>query len=761
MRPSTSTDTALSRARKALRPLWRPRIYLFAGLFLLAGGVGLAWGSWRNLCATCPSIARIGTWEPEQTSKLLSHDGRLIVELGRERKTPVSIHALPEYVPQAVVAVEDKRFYEHNGFDPRGFARAVLGVLTGQNRGGGSTITQQLARNMFEGQIGFERRYTRKLKELQVAFELERSYTKDQILEMYLNEIYMGRGYGFQSAAQGYFGKNATEVDVAEAALLAAILNKPTTFNPFVNPDNARARRNLVLSRMAEQAYLTPGEAERWMEAPLPTEDHGVGGLRGPAPYFEEWVRQILDSRFGEEVYSGGLRVYTTLDLEMQAAAVEAMRWGWDRIESQPNFRHPPYAEFDTVQDFGGETPYLQGAFVAVDPSTGHVRALVGGRDFEQSKFDRARLARRQAGSSFKPFVYTSALMSGLPASHIVVDQPVVYEQVDGTEWRPSNFDPEFRGPITMREGLRHSINMVAIKLGWEEVGIETVAQTARRMGIQTEIERFPSTTIGAVEVIPLQMAEAYGTFASLGTRVRPFPILRVENADGELVWEPQPERTRALDSLVARVMVDMLNDAANTGTGANHYQIPGTLGRDSAGVRIHTAGKTGTTNGGTDTWFVGFTPNLAAAVWFGMDRPQPMSRGRPEATGGFYAAPAWGRFMNHVYYGLPGEASVAAALDSLGGDLVAAGGSEDGVPVDSTARGTWAGGALPIPDAWPIPASLTMREVDKRSGRLWSEWCDDPEDNRYTELYLPGTEPTEYCDDTRSPIFRIPRLHR
>ena len=774
---SKALGSLLAAWREWAPRLWKPRIYLFTGLFAVGAGLGLAWGSWRNLCATCPSIAQIRTWEPQQTSKLLSHDGQLITELGYERKTPVSINALPEYVPQALVAIEDKRFYNHPGYDVIGIGRAVFGVLTGRSRilGGGSTITQQLARNMFEGQIGNERRLTRKLKELQVALELERSYTKDQILESYLNEIYMGRGYGFQSAARGYFGKDIRDVNVAEAALLAAILNRPTRYNPYTQPENAKQRRNLVLTRMAEQGYIPEEEAAHWMSWPLPAEDHATGGLRGIAPYFEEWVRQILISRFGEEVYQGGLRVHTTLDMDIQRAALEAMEWGWARIEEQPNFLHAPYSDFDTIANFPRETPYLQGALVAIDPYTGHVKALIGGRDFEQSEFDRARLAQRQAGSSFKPFVYTAAIASGLPASYIVVDQPVVYPQVDGTEWRPRNFDPDFVGPITIREGLRRSINIIAIKLGWEEVGIETVAQTARRMGIQTEIERFPSTTIGAAEVIPIQVAEAYSAFATLGTKVRPFPILRVESSEGVVIWEPSPERTQVLDSLSARIMVDMLQDAANAGTGANHRRLA------LENSPVPTAGKTGTTNDGTNTWFNGVTPNLVATIWFGMDRPIPMAgSGRPQATGGFYAAPVWGRFMRHVYHGTNEDGTPAdiqplpnvpdprtELLSSLELDELEEEAVEENVEaepvegaqvVEPEVEGIFLGGVLPVPPQWRFPSGLSTREIDKRSGKLWSRWCQDPDLNRYVEIYLAGTEPTEYCDDTRR-IFRIPRL--
>ena len=699
-------------------PLWRPRTYLLAGSFLLAGAAGAVRGSWLNICAgdTCPSIARIRTFEHEQTSKLLAHDGRQIAEIGYERRTPISLHALPEYIPQAVTAIEDKRFYQHSGFDPFGIARAAFGVLTFRNLGGGSTITQQLARNLFD-EIGFQRRYVRKMKEVRVALDLERAYTKDQILEAYLNEIYMGRGYGFQNAASNYLGKNIAQINIAEAALLAAILNRPGVYDPFRYPDRAKARRDLVLTRMAAEGHLERDEAERWKEFPLP-ESEPTGSVTSLAPYFEEWVRQILDSRFGDEIYRSGLRVYTTLDVEMQQAAKVSMEEGWRAIEADStHFEHPYYSDFDTVQAFSGSTPYLQGAFVALDPVTGHVKAMVGGRDFEQSKFDRARLANRQAGSSFKPFVYTAAIASRIPASHVVVDAPVVYPQVSGEDWRPANFGGEFKGPMTMREGLYTSTNMIAIKVGWEEVGIETVAQTARRMGIQTEIERFPSTTIGAAEVIPIQMAEAYSTYPNLGTKVRPFPILRVEDSEGVIIWEPQPERTQVLDSMVSRIMVSMLEDVVIRGTGYNAIRVRGGLP-----YQVSAGGKTGTTNDGTDVWFSGFTPNLLATVWFGMDAPIPifsLGPGKRQATGGGLAAPVWASFMRRVYMG--GQSD------------------EDNTNYEPH------GPLLPIESGWPLLPGLNAVLVDRSTGKLASRWC--AEEDRYLEYYLPGTEPTELCD--------------
>ena len=743
-----------------LRPYWKPRANLLALAFLVAVGTGTAWGSWQSLCAACPSVAQIRTWEPEETSKLYSHDGVLIGELGIERRTAVSLAALPPHVHQAVIAIEDKRFYRHGGLDVRGVARAAFGVVTFNRRGGGSTITQQLARIMFqEDVIDFERRLLsggllRKLRELQVALELERSYTKDQILEAYLNQIYLGRAYGVQAGARAFLGKDAIAMNPAESALIAAILNVPGRYDPFRRPDNALQRRNLVLAQMADQGYLTEQEAERWRAEPLPAESQLAGGAQDIAPYFQEWVRQILDSMYGQEVYSGGLNVTTTLDVAMQRAADEAMEFGWRRIEDLATFEHPKYAEFDTVTTFPGETPYLQGAFVALDPYTGAVRALIGGRNYRQSKFDRARQARRQAGSSFKPFVYTAAIQSGIPASHVIVDAPVVYPQVSGTEWRPQNYAGRFEGPMTIREGLRRSVNMVAIKLGWEEVGIETVAQTARRMGITTQIERFPSTTIGAVEVIPLEVVEAYSAYATLGTRVRPFPIVRVENAEGELLWEPQPERTLVLDSLVARLMVDLLQDAANRGTGGGMH-TPGPNGGNLP-WEVPTAGKTGTTNDGTDVWFTGFTSNLIASVWFGLDRPQMIT---PRATGGGFAAPTWGRFMAKVYYGdsIPPTGGPADAESFEPDSTVAP--QPDSVPSAGHASvAIHPGASLPLPDPWPVLRGLTNRQVDVRTGRLWSEWCRGEE---YTEYYVPGTEPTEICDDTGRGRFRLPRIGR
>ncbi len=707
----------MSKVQQALKALVRFRIPTAVWLvlaFLIAGGAGLAVGAWKNVCTDCPSIAQIYTFEPQQTSKIYAQDGQLITEIGLQRRTPVSIAALPPYVPQAFIAIEDRRFYTHSGLDWRGIARAVWGVIAKQSfsGAGGSTITQQLARNMWTERLGFEKRALRKLKEWQVAMAIEGAYSKEQILEAYMNQIGYAHGwYGLQTASRNYFGKNASDINPAEAALLAAIANLPERYTPLRYPDAAIRRRNLVLDQMADQGYLPADEVEAWKAEPVPLER--ATSVAVPAPYYVEWVRGILDDRFGSKLYTAGLKIYTTLDLSMQEAAETAMATGFTRIENRSQFSHPKYDEVvESGEDMSsGQTPYLQGMFIAIEPQTGHVRAMIGGRDFDHSKFNRATQAQRQAGSSFKPFVYAAALESGIPPSYVLVDAPVVLDQVDGTVWRPKNYEPEFRGPITIREGLRSSINMIAIKLS-QQIGLESVAQMARRLGIRTEVERFPSTSIGAVEVIPLQLAEAYSTLATLGTRVRPFPILRVETAQGKVLWEPQPERTEVLDPLVARLAVSMLQEVTTRGTGATGLYGVGP-GQGGLPRGFPTAGKTGTTNDNTNTWFMGFTPTLMAGVWFGMDRPVPIA---PLATGGGVASPVWGQFMRQVYFG---------DLDLPEG--------EEPSPI------------LEIPSTWGIPDGLISRRVDSKTGLLASRWC--PEEDAYTELYLPGTEPTVDCD--------------
>jgi len=696
-----SVGSKLSAPARWLRA--RPRLLkllVIAFVVLASAGAGLGLGIWNSVCRTCPSVAQIFVWEPKQSTQILDVEGRLIGELALERRTPVALENLPAHVPQAFVAVEDRRFYSHDGIDARGLVRGFFNLVTRRwNAGGGSTITQQLARNMFQSEVGFVQRLERKLKEIRVALELEDVYEKDEILEAYLNQINYGPGWwGIETAAQRYYGKPASRLDVDEAAMLAAVINLPGRYSPFRNPDLALQRRNLVLGLMAREGYLERDQLETYRARPLPTEPQG-GNSSSMAPYFVEWVRDALDQRYGGQLYEAGFRVYTTLDLDMQRRAAEAMSRGFDRVEALPGFRHPKYTE---VLEDGGtqgtESRYLQGMFVAMD-MTGDVRALIGGRDFADSKFNRATQALRQPGSAFKPFVYTAAIASDIPASHVVFDSPIRLEQDGQAPWSPRNYDGEFHGPTTMREGLRKSLNLVAVKVGLE-VGIETVAQYAHRMGIETAIPRVPAVTIGAADVIPMQAVTAYAPLANGGSRVQPRAILKVEDANGRVLWETEPERTQVLDVLEAAIVRDMMRGVVDGGT-AYTVRSPA-LG--NLPYEIPAAGKTGTTNEATDVWFIGFTPDLIAGVWYGFDRPTKI---RPGATGGTDAAPVWGEFMRSVYVG--------------------------------------DGALLEVPQPWALPDELVRRRVDGESGKLATDWC--PPAGVYEELFIPGTEPTEPCD--------------
>jgi penicillin-binding protein 1A len=696
---------------------WKQGFLAVGGLVavgLLGGALGGAVGAWRTVCYDCPSIAQLYTWQPRQSTQILSHDGVLLDELALERRTRVDVDSLPPHVRQAFIAIEDKRFYSHPGYDLIGYMRAGRNLLL-QRRiaGGGSTITLQLARHMFIEELGFDQSFRRKLKELHVAMDLERVYTKDQILEAYINQVNYDQGwYGIESAAQNYFGKGSQDLNPAEGAMLAAVINRPAHFNPLKHPERARQRRNLVLDLMAQQRYLTRQEAARWKEEPLPgaRADRGAGEI---APYFVEWVRRTLEERFGSDLYSRGFRVYTSLDVQMQMHAQAAMEEGWARVERAPGFRGPRRGEPvpERLANVPG-THYLQGAFVAMDPVTGEVKALVGGRDFAESKFNRVTQARRQPGSVFKPFVFTAAIGSGIPVSRTILDAPINVDLPDGTVWSPRNYTNDFRGVMTLRNAMRASVNVVAVKLGLE-VGIETVAQYARRMGISTDIPRVPSLPIGTASVLPIDIAEAYTPFATLGTKVRPRPILRVEDAEGRLIWESQPQREQVVDERVAFIMTDLLKDVVNSGSG---YSIRDP-NRGSLPYALPAAGKTGTTNDGTDVWFAGYTPDLLAVAWLGFDQPRNVV---PNAAGGTYAAPIWASFMRNVYFGEGGT------LDMETGD-------------------TRPGPGRAIPDDWVRPDGVTTAMVDGETGRRLTEWC--PPGSAREEVFLAGTEPSEICD--------------
>ncbi|GBD31521.1 MAG: penicillin-binding protein [Gemmatimonadales bacterium] len=672
---------------------------------LLCGsfGFGLAYGSWTRACAgaACPSISVLEEYRPQQAAKVYAADGRLITELGVQRRTVLTIDEIAPEVRAAFLAVEDKRFYQHHGIDFwRVFGAIKANILALGWAQGFSTITMQLARNVWQDRIGFEKILRRKIREIKVALELERTYPKDKILELYLNQIYLGSPnlYGVEAAAQGYFGKSARELNVAEAALLAAIANLPGRYDPRKYPARAIRRRNLVISLMRDAGYLTEEEAARWSNYPLILSSRPDFGE--VAPYFVEWIRQQLYDRFGRDLYEEGYRIYTTLDLEMQIAAERALEEQLEAIESGAYgpFRHPTYDDYleslqnsETARRSHTITPYLQGALVALDARTGHVLAMVGGRDFGDSEFNRATQARRQAGSTFKPFVYAAAIRAGKPASYMVDDAPIsLMLPGDSLPWEPQNYEGDFRGPMTLRRGLYLSRNLVAIRLGLE-IGEQAVIGEALRFGISTPLPPYPSLHIGSASVIPLEMTAAFTPFATLGVKAAPIGILRVEDAKGNIVWEPQPRTERVMDEEHIWILTSMLQDVVDRGTA---YQAV-----RGAGFTLPAAGKTGTTNDGTDVWFIGFTPELVAGVWIGFDEPKKI---KANAAGGRLAAPAWTAFMKEVYE------------------------------------------RRPPPPPWRRPDGLITREIDATTGFLATEFC--PRDARYWEWFIPGTEPGEFC---------------
>jgi penicillin-binding protein 1A len=641
----------LTRLRVAMgRPRERRVVIGLAMVGLGSCGAGGLVAAWTRACAgTCPTAEQVGDYAPHQASQVLDARGNLLGSFYRERRTVVPIRSLPRYVPLAFVAIEDQRFFSHQGVDPIRMIAAVRdNVIGGWGGPGGSTITMQLARNLFPQQLPMrEKTARRKIAEVKLAMDIERSYSKERILEMYLNTIYLGSGsYGIEAASRTYFGKPASKLTYVEAATLAALPKGPSYYNPRRNPQAAQVRRDLVLAAMERAGYITAAQAATGRGMPLalvpPT-----GALR--APYFVERVRHEMEDKFGELLYTGGLRIYTALDPTLQEVAERGLEEHLETIEKGEygDFPHPTYAKFTASLAPGQpvrNTPYLQGLVVVVDPATGLVKAMVGGRDWKQSQFNRATSAMRQPGSSFKPFVYAAALEHGRSPLSGVSDEPFSISMSDGTVWAPKNYDGKYSGWTTMRNALRFSKNVAAIRLG-REAGIEAVRSMARRAGIGTRIPGYPSVYIGSAAVVPLDLITAYATFDNGGFRVEPEYVVKVEDHQGKLLWQSSPAPDPQIDPGIAWIMTDMLRGVVDSGTGATVRDPDvGGLSYD-----IPAAGKTGTTNDNTDVWFVGYTPDLVAGVWIGMDNPQTIMAG---ATGGTLAAPVWARVMRTFYAG-------------------------------------------------------------------------------------------------------------
>jgi penicillin-binding protein 1A len=629
----------------------------------------------------CPDVRTLSAYQPGGAPVLLDRFGNRFADLAPYERVVVALDSLPEHVAEAFIAVEDKRFWKHDGVDWRRVAGAALAnVRSGGVAQGSSTISMQLARNVFPDELpGTERTFKRKLEEMRVAKLIEKRFEKPAILEMYLNHIYFGGGaYGIEAASRLYFGKPAVELTVAEAATLAALPKAPSHYDPRRQPERSVARRNLVVALMADQGFLTAEEAAKAQESKLEVDEDGHRDRSGVplGAYFIDVIRPELEDRFGEALYQSRLHIYTTLDPVAQRAAEEELEKQLAALDGR-------------VRKGPGD---LQGAAVFLEATTGEVLALVGGRDPTESRYNRAINARRQMGSSFKPFVYAAALNEGVPTSKVLLDLPLEMQVSKTDVWMPSNYDGEYEGQVSLRQALIRSRNVPTVRLA-TEIGIADIAETARLAGIVEPMDPTPALALGTVAESPLQVASAYTTFATLGYWSKPVFVLKVVDEQGTTLW--QADRTPAtpgMDPRVAYVLTDILQDAVNFGTGT---------GVRSAGYEGPVAGKTGTTNDATDAWFVGYTPEMVGSVWIGYDQPSTLGS---SATGGGFAAPVWGRIMRRVY------------------------------------------ADRPMPEPWPKPDGLVYKRVDGGTGFVLEDGCYARSGYETTEIFLQEHVPSAVC---------------
>ena len=532
---------------------------------------------------------------PDAASQFYDINGNVIyTTLSEERRVPVSIDKIPKHVQQAFIAIEDNRFYEHSGIDYRGTARALVSTLSGREVQGGSTITQQLAKNAFLTQ---ERSIIRKIKEAFIAKELEHKYTKDEILTMYLNQIYFGQGaYGIESASLYYFGKHVQNLDIAEAATLAAIPKSPNYYNPFENPKESKNRQELVIDQMVKYGFISADSATK-AKAKKMVYSTSHKQQNNPRGYFFDMISQKVIAEVGADaLYKGGLKIYTTLDMDMQLAAEKAMR-------HLPNY----YTDSKKLAQ-------PQMALAAVDPKTGYVKAMIGGRG--QDKFNRATLAVRQPGSAFKPFVYLTAMQNGFTPASIIEDK----EEEFAKGWKPQNSDMQWHGKVSLRTALKRSLNVPTIKLA-REVGVDKIVANVERMGITTLVDSGAYSDVNLAMALgglskgvnPLEMASAYGVLATNGLYNKPIALLKIVDRDGKVLYQAKPQSKRVVDAASAYLTTNMLEDVLVSGTGGG------------MGIGRPAAGKTGTTDTYIDAWFVGYTPDLSTAVWVGDDNNKPM----------------------------------------------------------------------------------------------------------------------------------------
>lgn len=665
-------------------------------LALAVGALGLAIA--QALSSDLPSLEQLETYKPRLITKVLGNDGTVIKEFYTERRVQVPLNDISPYLVEAVLATEDRRFYSHWGIDPLGIARAVIvNLATFSRTEGASTLTQQLARNLY---LHLRKTWSRKIREAITAIQIERTYSKDEILQMYFTQMYFGHGaYGIQSAAKFYFGVNASELTLPESALLVGLLKSPNYYTPYRRPNEALRRRNTVLHNMMSAGYISDAEYRWAARSPIELAESGDDD-QGVGPYYTEWVRRKLEDmqeQYGFDYYRDGLTVETTLDPIVQEAtdvAVDSYMTVFQR-RFNARFKHsglydwlveayrdslveqglmftsndsvaehtPEELEFqksmeDSVKGLASGIMSdsaavdsilkkyftVQVAFVSMDPHTGDVWSMVGGRDFRKSKWNRAVQMERQPGSVFKPFVYTAAIDNGIYANYKILNmvQPLLLD--DGTWWRPENYETDNRGEyVTLRYALTKSLNNVTVRMvaGDERiVPVREIIRYAHRMGITSRLRAVPSMALGANDVIPIDVVDAFGVFDNGGVRCTPRSITRIEDRNGQEIATFGIQREVVLSEETAAIMADLLKSVMDNGTGGS--------ARWRWGFRYPAGGKTGTTNNFNNAWFVGYTPKIVAGVWVGFDNPK-VSLGAGQ-SGAVAALPVWAIFMNEVY---------------------------------------------------------------------------------------------------------------
>jgi len=618
-------------------------IVVFSGILC-----GIIAGVFFGLTRDLPQIRALEDFKPSAVTRIYSADKVLLAELFIEKRDPVPLNAIPHYLRAALIATEDRKFYKHSGVDIKGISRAIIkNIWAGEYVEGASTITQQLAKTLF---LTPKKTIIRKMKEAVLSFQLERRYTKDEILKLYLNQVYFGSGaYGVESAARLFFGKTVNSLNLAECALIAGLPKSPSRYSPLVNVELALKRRNIVLKQMTATGIITETSLKKALKQPLLPEESGFDPVKGP--YFVEYIRKFLEKIIGPtRLYKSGLTVFTTLSWQLQKAAEQSVKKGLLTLEKR-------------MKQNKIVNPEPQCSLISLDIQSGGILAMVGGRDFYKSPFNRATVARRQPGSAFKPIVYAYAIEKGFPQNTLILDAPVVFKGArKGEDWRPENFSDDFEGEITFRKALTLSKNIPAVRL-IEMLGASSVSRFGHTLGIKTPLLPNLTLALGSSDVTLIDLTASYSVFPNRGELINPYCIMEVLDQNERVIWRVKPQKKVVMSRAGASIITNMLNGVIEEGTG-----------RKARILGHSVAGKTGTTDEFKDALFIGFSPSISTGVWVGQDDFTTLG---DMETGAKAALPIWIEFMKkaladkpYQYFDIPDDV-VQVRMDTTTGLLI------------------------------------------------------------------------------------------